>query len=113
MLWPLSSFYIGDTEYTVPMEMMDMCLDSDARDMNFKVGKVLTRGNSFRHLYDFGTSTELKLRVVDERQGNIGAAQLRRLSQNEGARVGLRSLWGHCHLGLHPVHAEDRESILL
>lgn len=79
----LSSFYIGDTEYTVPMEMMDMCLDSDARDMNVKVGKVLTRGNSFRHLYDFGTSTELKLRVVDERQGNIGAAQLRRLSQNE------------------------------
>lgn len=79
----LSSFYIGDTEYTVPIEMMDLDLGSDARDMNVRAGKVLSKGTSFRHLYDFGTSTELKLRVVDERQGNIGAVPLRRLSQNE------------------------------
>jgi hypothetical protein len=33
--------------------------------------------------YDFGTSTELKLRVVDEREGRIGNEQVCLLSQNE------------------------------
>jgi hypothetical protein len=33
--------------------------------------------------YNFGTSTELKLRVVDEREGRIGNEQVCLLSQNE------------------------------
>lgn len=79
----LSSFYIGNTEYTVPIEMMDMDLGSDARDMDVGIGKVLSKGAKFTHIYDFGTSTELNLRVTDERQGNIDSEPLRLLSHNE------------------------------
>ncbi len=78
----LSSFYIGDTEYTVHVEMMDIG-EPDARDMDIKLGEVLSKGTTFTHVYDFGTSTQLKLRVTDERQGRIGREPLRLLSSNE------------------------------
>lgn len=79
----LSSFFIGDTEYTVPIEMMDIAPGSNARDMAVKVGDVLGKGSKFTHLYDFGTSTDLKLRVADEREGRLGREPLRLLSRNE------------------------------
>jgi hypothetical protein len=53
------------------------------RTMKVKVGGILSKGTRFGHTYDFGTSTELKLRVVDEREGRIGSESVRLLSQNE------------------------------
>jgi len=79
----LSSFFIGDQEYTVPIEMMDIAPGSNVRDMNVRLGDVLGKGGTFGHIYDFGTSTELKLRVSDERQGRVGREPLRLLSRNE------------------------------
>ena len=43
----------------------------------------MSKGSRFQHVYDFGTSTELKLRLADERQGRIGGEPLRLLSHNE------------------------------
>ena len=51
--------------------------------MKVKLGEVLSKSSTFQHVYDFGTSTELKLRVADERQGRIGSEPLRLLSLNE------------------------------
>ncbi len=59
------------------------------RTMKVKVGGILSKGTRFHHTYDFGTSTELKLRVVDERQGRIGSESVRLLSQKRGTGVGV------------------------
>ena len=41
----------------------------DNLSMNIKLKEVLTPKLKFRHIYDFGTSTELALKVVDVREG--------------------------------------------
>ena len=82
----LSAFYIDGDTFTVPA--YDAYLDLDDRSMTVKLGEVLSPGQRFRHLYDFGTSTELKLRVVDEREGRLGREPLRLLSANEAPAWG-------------------------
>jgi hypothetical protein len=83
----LSDFEIDGTTYTVPNPYDDgpfsIFADRNERTMNFKLGKILNKGTSFQHTYDFGSSTELKLRVVDERQGRAVKEAVRLLSQNE------------------------------
>jgi hypothetical protein len=39
------------------------------KDMHVQVGKVLEVGDQFVHEYDFGTTTELRLKVLSEREG--------------------------------------------
>ncbi len=78
----LSSFYIGHDEYTVPFALGDF-MDMGQRSMDVRIGKVLGKGDRFRHIYDFGSSTEVKLRVTGERQGKLGDDYLRLLSRNE------------------------------
>jgi hypothetical protein len=48
---------------------------NDERDMNFKLGQLLTPGLKFAHQYDFGTTTHLELRVIAEREINASAGQ--------------------------------------
>jgi pRiA4b ORF-3-like protein len=82
----LSAFYIEGDTYMVPsygMGPVGSFGDPNERNMKVKLGEVLSKGSSFQHIYDFGTSTELKLRVADERQGRIGSEPLRLLSFNE------------------------------
>lgn len=76
----LSSFDIDGVSYSVPHYggMLD-----DERSMDVKLRDVLAPGTRFGHVYDFGTSTELKLRVVSEREGRIGRDPLRVLSRND------------------------------
>jgi len=52
-------------------------------DMNFQLNRVLKPGMEFYHIYDFGSSTELRLRVVSEREGKIGEEGVRILARNE------------------------------
>ncbi|MBA2693288.1 MAG: hypothetical protein H0U65_12510 [Rubrobacter sp.] len=81
----LSAFYIGDATYmlTEAAGMGGPFADPGERDMRVKLGNVLSEGVRFHHVYDFRTSTDLKLRVAGERKGNIGRRPLRLLSQNE------------------------------
>ncbi|MGH3086003.1 MAG: IS1096 element passenger TnpR family protein, partial [Rubrobacteraceae bacterium] len=81
----LSAFYIDEATYmlTQAMDMGGPFGDPDERDMRAKLGDVLSEGTRFRHVYDFGTSTDLKLRVAGEREGRIGQSSLRLLSRNE------------------------------
>src|SRR5918994_1235736 len=80
----LSAFYVDRDTYMVPTSGMFASLgDPNERTMRVDLGGILSKGSSFQQTYDFGTSTELKLRVVDEREGHIGSESVRLLSQNE------------------------------
>jgi hypothetical protein len=80
----LSAFDIEDTTYNVlPYSGGPPLGDPAERSMNVTLEEVLEVGTRFHHTYDFGTSTELKLRVVREREGRIGGEPLRVLSRNE------------------------------
>jgi hypothetical protein len=80
----LSAFDIEGVNYTVPYEGASLMGDFGDRSMNVKLEEVLATGTRFHHTYDFGTSTELKLRVISEREGRIGGREpLRILSRNE------------------------------
>ena len=43
--------------------------ESRERDMDVELGEVLKVGQKFSHEYDFGSTTELALRIVAEREG--------------------------------------------
>ncbi len=78
----LSSFDIGGVTYKVA-NYGGPFGDFDERSMDVELWKILSPGTRFGHTYDFGTSTELKLRVVGDREGRIGGEPLRLLSRNE------------------------------
>lgn len=82
----LSAFEIGGVSYNVLPDSSGGLFPGDPveRNMKIKLEDVLDLGERFDHIYDFGTSTELKLRVADEREGHLpGRQSLRLLSQNE------------------------------
>lgn len=79
----LSVFHIGGTDYMVSQAVGGPFGDPGERSMEINLGDALSSGTRFEHVYDFGTSTDLKLRVVDERDGRIGRGPLRLLSRNE------------------------------
>jgi len=74
----LSEFRINETSYL--SEKVD---DPYARRMNAAIGRILGPGDSFTYLYDFGSSTELRLRAVAERQGPPVKDRIVLLARNE------------------------------
>lgn len=76
----LSSFTIEGVDYTVSH---GMGYEPGERSMRAKLADVLDAGTRFEHVYDFGTTTELKLRVSNEREGRIGREPMRLLSRND------------------------------
>ena len=70
----LSAFTIRDAEYfNYPVESFD-------QDMSHRIGRLLDVGSRFIHEYDFGTMTELSLRIVSE--GDIRSRDIRVLARN-------------------------------
>ncbi len=67
----LSAFEIAGQRYSVaPMDEFGF-EDLHEENMDFTLGEVLRPGMTFEHEYDFGTTTELKLKVVSMREGQI------------------------------------------
>ena len=71
----LSAFEIDGVEYH--------SMPENETGMYFKLNRVLSVGTEFHHIYDFGTSTELKLKVLSERMGRMGREKVRILARNE------------------------------
>ncbi len=46
-------------------------LEPKERDMDIELSEVLKVGDKFKYEYDFGSTTELRLRVVGEREGHL------------------------------------------
>ncbi|MEP7199627.1 MAG: hypothetical protein ABI874_07410, partial [Chloroflexota bacterium] len=74
----LSAFEIGPQRYSIsPMG------EYGERNLNATLGTLLRPKVKFRHEYDFGTTTELVLTVISERDGDIGQRPLQLLARNE------------------------------
>ena len=54
----------------------------DDADMNVRLDRVLLPKLKFSHEYDFGSSTELSLKVVSQIEATAGAKQIRLLARN-------------------------------
>lgn len=70
----MSSFTIDDVEYVKPYTEEESMLGFgvERRDMDISLGELLEGGLEFTHEYDFGTTTELSLRVADLGYGDTG-----------------------------------------
>ena len=77
----LSAFVIRGRNHF--LEDRDIWADLDDRDMEVSLSEVLRQGTRFVHEYDFGSITELALRVVS--QGNISVDHrgIRLLARND------------------------------
>jgi hypothetical protein len=71
-----SVFYIGEAEHASRPSL------TDPRGMGIPIGRVVSPGSVFHHLYDFGSSTELRLRVLGQRSGPPLREGLRLLAHN-------------------------------
>lgn len=76
----LSQFIIDGQDYiSLPDKEMD---PEDTKDMKIAIGDVLKVGMKFDHEYDFGTATELILRVISEREANVKGKKIQLLARN-------------------------------
>ncbi len=78
----LSAFTIAGQVYDVSPEA-DPWTGAKPKGMSAELGDVLLQGVKFDHEYDFGTTTELTLKVVSEREGAIKSKSVQILARNE------------------------------
>ena len=87
----LSAFTIGDTRYMwePPGGGFDDLISDEDESLDVPLADVLRPGLTFAHEYDFGTTTELKLRVLGEREEPVPARtpKVRVLARNEPPEV--------------------------
>jgi uncharacterized protein YchJ len=76
----LSSFIIDDVNYD---SSVDEDFFSESETMDFKLSQVISVGDKFRHDYDFGSTTTLKLEVVDEYLTGESHSPIEILARNE------------------------------
>ncbi len=74
----LSAFTIERTRYSIsPMR------EYNERGMRVALGDVLAPGIKFYHVYDFGTTSELSLRVISELEGEAKSKSVQLLARND------------------------------
>ncbi|MBT9144001.1 MAG: hypothetical protein DDT29_02415 [Dehalococcoidia bacterium] len=74
----LSAFTIEGTRHSIsPIG------EYDERGMKVALSDVLASGIKFYHEYDFGTTTELTLRVVSEHEGEDKSESIQLLARND------------------------------
>lgn len=76
----LSQFTIAGADYLSSPDPDGY--DLDTRSMNVRVADELAPGTRFRHEYDFGTTTELNVRVLAQRVGPNRREAVRLLARN-------------------------------
>lgn len=77
----LSAFEINGESYEIEPDM-DFFWGKPPKSMKCKLGKVLAKGMTFSYEYDFGSSTDLAIDVVDYRKRNCQKDELTILSRN-------------------------------
>ncbi len=82
----MSAFEIDHRTYSV------MPMDFDEGAMDVRLQDVLSPGMVFYHLYDFGSTTHLKLKVISERDSDVKRKEVRVLARNEPPEIPC----GHC-----------------
>ncbi len=79
----LSAFYIAGETYESAPEADPW--GGRAKGMSARLESVVTPGSKFTHEYDFGSTTELVLQVLGERQGKMSKIQL--LARNDPPHI--------------------------
>ncbi|MBI4595949.1 MAG: hypothetical protein HY730_06170 [Candidatus Tectomicrobia bacterium] len=74
----LSAFKIDGVSY-----MEEGPEELDTERMNVSLGRVLSPGMKFDYEYDFGSTTELQLKVVSEREGEFKGESAKILARND------------------------------
>lgn len=77
----LSQFTIGEDHFSA--QKPDFFWGRPDRSMGTPIGDVVTKGDRFVYEYDFGTTSELTLRIVAERMGYGVWNNLRLLARND------------------------------
>lgn len=77
----LSSFKIGSEFYESPG------CEGDGRSMNARLGRILEVGMSFGYEYDFGTTTELTLKVIALREQSGAGGSIELLATNDSPQT--------------------------
>ncbi len=80
----MSSFEIGDRRFDSALDDFD---PDDGESMEVAVGEVLEPGAGARYVYDFGSSTELKLRVLSPRLGTPTRELVRLVARNTAPSI--------------------------
>ncbi len=77
----LSAFEIGGVRYAVDAGMDDEW-GMDEKSMRVRLEKVLSPGQTCSYEYDYGTTTELKLRVISEYEAETKGKAIQVLARN-------------------------------
>ncbi|MGH4124266.1 MAG: SEC-C metal-binding domain-containing protein [Clostridium sp.] len=78
----LSSFIIGDVNYDSSVEV-DSEFSFNDETMDFKLKQVISVGDKFRYDYDFGSTTTLKLEVIEEYLTGEKHSEIEIIARNE------------------------------
>jgi len=82
----MSMFWIGETFYSShPLR------EYGDRGLDTRLGNVLHVGRGFRYEYDAGSTTELAVRVISEREVEAGWKGIRILARNDPPEIGCES----------------------
>jgi hypothetical protein len=85
----MSAFTIRGVRYEIAVATDDRSFDflggPRPRSMNARLGEVASSELTFHYEYDFGSTTTLRLKVTNVRDGRIGRRPLRLLARNEPA----------------------------
>lgn len=82
----LSAFTIEGERYAIhPIE--DVMWGPREKTMRSKIYSVLSPGLKFTHEYDYGSTTELALRVINVREGEMPKKGIRLLARNHPLRI--------------------------
>ncbi len=82
----MSAFTIGGARYSVsPIR------DMGEKGMNVELGNVLWPNMTFTHEYDFGTTTNLRLKAIAERTGAVRRRYIELLARNHPPEIPCES----------------------
>jgi hypothetical protein len=74
----MSKFEIAGTSYASYPDP-----DFGDKSMSVQAGRLLSPGMQFFHEYDYGTTTELRLKVLEDREGEAKGKSIQVLARNE------------------------------
>lgn len=81
----LSAFEIGGVRYSVDAGMYEW--DTGGKSMQIRLEKVLTPGQTCSYEYDFGSTTELLVKVISEQEVEMKGRAIQILARNSPPNV--------------------------
>ncbi len=78
----LSAFEIGGVRYAIDAGMFEEPFDMGDKSMRVRLEKVFSPGQVSTYEYDYGTTTELKLKVISEREAETKGKTVQVLARN-------------------------------